>query len=56
MDKVELALAEGRRMYLKDAEHIYSKALEETEDTLGVSTPRFKVRSQMVTGEEKFIL
>ena len=42
MDKVQLALAEGRRMYFKEAEQIYSKALEDTEDTLGVSTPRFE--------------
>jgi len=34
VDKVELALAEGRCRYFKDADEIHSEALEETEKAL----------------------
>ena len=40
---MEDALADGQRKYFNEAEKIYTKALEETEDSLGTSSPRFKV-------------
>jgi len=40
---VENALADGQRKYFNEAEKIYTKALDETEESLGLSGPRFKV-------------
>ena len=40
---VDLAVLEGSRSHFKEAEQIYIKALDETEDVLGVTDPRFKV-------------